>query len=374
MPQRDPWTGPHAARVGVLGGGQLARMLALAGAPLGVRVVALTPDPDAGDDVTDTLRAEYTDAAALAELVRRVDVVTYETENIPAAAIEQLQGSVTLRPPPGALTVAADRWAEKELFARLEIPAAPHVRIAAPADLEQALDLIGVPCVVKTRRMGYDGKGQRVCRTPDELRASWHALGRVDLLCEGFVPFEREISIVAVRALDGAVSCYSPSENVHDGGILLTTIAPAPELSSALQDLAAIYVRRILTDTDYVGVLALELFQHGDTLLANEIAPRVHNTGHWTIEGAETSQFENHLRAVLGWPLGSTHHRGHSVMINIIGEGPPLPQLLAIPGLHVHMYGKQPRPGRKLGHVSMSATSAREARDRLAALRALLHA
>jgi 5-(carboxyamino)imidazole ribonucleotide synthase len=361
-----------AASVGVLGGGQLARMLALAGAPLGVRIVTLTPDAEAGDDVTCTLRADYTDASALADLASLTDVVTYETENIPAEAVGQLEGQVPLRPPPRALTLAGDRWAEKELFARLDIPTAASVRIADSVDLERASSEIGLPCVVKTRRMGYDGKGQRVCRTPDELRASWDALGGVDLLCEELVAFEREISIVAVRAAEGEVRCWVPSENVHEGGILRTTIAPAPALDERLHALAQLHIRRIVTDLDYVGVLALEMFQQGDRLLANEIAPRVHNTGHWTIEGAETSQFENHLRAVLGWPLGSTREFAHAVMVNIIGTAPPLDQLLGVSGLHVHMYGKEPRPGRKLGHVTALATTADEACERMKALRTLI--
>jgi 5-(carboxyamino)imidazole ribonucleotide synthase len=369
---RGPRAGPHAARVGVLGGGQLARMLAIAGAPLGVRIVTLTPDPEAGSDVTDTIRGDYTDTEALRALAARAEVVTYETENIPPDAVEFLSGLVPLRPSPLALRHAADRWAEKELFARLEIPSAAGARIAVRTDLADALPAIGLPAVVKTRRLGYDGRGQVVCRTPEELLASWERLGQVPLLCEQWVSFEREVSIVAVRSSDGRIRCYPPSENLHEDGILRATIAPAPDLPSAVAETAALYVRRILEALDYVGVLALEMFQHGDTLLANEIAPRVHNTGHWTIEGAETSQFENHLRAVLGWPLGSTGHRGHSVMVNLIGTTPPLPELLAVPGLHVHLYGKQPRPGRKIGHVSTPAASAADARAVLTDLRTLV--
>jgi 5-(carboxyamino)imidazole ribonucleotide synthase len=362
----------YVARVGVLGGGQLARMLAIAGAPLGVRVVTLTPDPEASHDVTHTIAGEYDDEHALRELASLSNVVTYEFENIPPEAVERLEGRVLLRPPPAALTTAADRWAEKELFGRLGIPIARYTRVAAPTDFDRALTEVGLPCVVKTRRMGYDGKGQRVCRTEEELRASWDALGGVDLLCEQWVPFERELSIVAVRSIAGDVRCYAPGENVHEAGILRSTIAPAPDLSEDLHDHASLNVRRILAELDYVGVLALEMFQHGDTLLANEIAPRVHNTGHWTIEGAETSQFENHLRAVLGWPLGSTRHHGHAAMVNIIGTTPPLERLLAIAGLRVHMYGKQPRPGRKLGHVNIVAASGADAREHVAALRTLV--
>jgi 5-(carboxyamino)imidazole ribonucleotide synthase len=365
-------TDGYAARVGVLGGGQLARMLAIAGAPLGVRVVTLTPDPEASHDVTHTIAGEYDDEHALRELASLSDVVTYEFENIPPEAVERLDGRVLLRPPPRALVLAADRWAEKELFTKLDIPTAAYMPIAGEDDLRTALEQVGLPAVVKTRRLGYDGKGQLVCRTADELLAAWDRLGHVPLLCEQWVPFDRELSVVAVRSVQGEVRCYTPSENVHEGGILRAIIAPAPGLSDDVRRMASLFVHRILTELDYVGVLALELFQRGDTLLANEIAPRVHNTGHWTIEGAETSQFENHLRAVLGWPLGSTAHRGHSVMVNIIGSTPPLERLLAVAGLRVHMYGKQPRAGRKLGHVSIAASSAADAREHVSALRAMV--
>ncbi|CAN5720844.1 5-(carboxyamino)imidazole ribonucleotide synthase [soil metagenome] len=379
MAERDTTTvDPHRAVssasgvcVGVLGGGQLARMLAIAGAPIGVRVVQLTPDPDARDDVAATIRGDYTDIDALNELAARAQVVTYETENVPPAAVQHLHRRVQLLPPPPALVLAADRWAEKELFTRLGIPSAAHARIVVQDDLGAALHAIGLPAVVKTRHLGYDGKGQTVCRTEEELLAAWHRLGAVPLLCERYIPFEREISIIAVRSADGEVRCYSPSENVHEKGILRATLAPAPDLSPALRETAASYVQRILEDLDYTGVLALELFQHDDTLLANEIAPRVHNTGHWTIEGADISQFENHLRAVLGWPLGSTANRGHSVMVNLIGDTPPMIELLAVSGAHVHMYGKRPRPGRKLGHVSIAASSDADAREKLTALRRL---
>jgi 5-(carboxyamino)imidazole ribonucleotide synthase len=365
-------THARSARVGVLGGGQLARMLAIAGAPFGVRIVQLTPEAPAGEGLIETIAASFTDRAALRHLADDVDVLTYETENVPAETVEFLSTMAPLHPPIRALVTAGDRWAEKTLFEQLDIPTAPFVRVAEQHDLEHAAAITGLPAVVKTRRFGYDGRGQMVCRTEEELLSAWDRLGGVPLLCEAFVQFDREISLVAVRSSAGEVRCYAPGENIHEQGILRASIAPAPDLSEETQATAATYVRRILDTHDYVGVLALELFQQGESLYANEMAPRVHNTGHWTIEGAESSQFENHLRAILGWPLGSTAHHGWSVMVNIIGQAPPLPTLLGIAGAHVHLYGKEPRPGRKLGHVTLSANSANEARRRLAELRAVV--
>jgi 5-(carboxyamino)imidazole ribonucleotide synthase len=363
---------PATARIGVLGGGQLARMLAIAGAPLGVRVVQLTPDTPAGEGLVDTIGASYTDRAALRELAARSDTLTYETENIPAETVEFLATLRPLLPPIPALVTAGDRWAEKDLFHSLDIPTAPFTRITEQRDLHAAAPVTGMPAVVKTRRLGYDGRGQLVCRSEEELLSAWERLGGVPLLCEAWVPFQREISVVAVRSRNGELQCYAPGENTHENGILRACIAPAPQLSQPVAATAATYVRRIMEALDYVGVLALELFQHGDALLANEMAPRVHNTGHWTIEGAESSQFENHLRAVLGWPLGSTAHHGHAVMVNLIGTHPPLSEMLAIPGARVHLYGKTARPGRKLGHVTVVTRSEAEARSTLAQLRAAL--
>jgi 5-(carboxyamino)imidazole ribonucleotide synthase len=347
-------------RVGILGGGQLARMLALAGAPLGMRFLQLAPEPAVATGLVDTITAAYTDRAALRELAGRTDVVTYESENVAVEAVDHLATMVPVLPPPRALATAGDRWAEKDLFTELDIPTAPYVRVAGPADLQLGPATTGLPAVVKTRRLGYDGRGQAVCRTVDELNATWERFGGVPLICERWIPFDREISIVAVRSRSGEVRCYPPGENAHEQGILVSTAVPAVHLSDALRATAATYVRRIMEALDYTGVLALEMFQHGDALLANEIAPRVHNTGHWSIEGADCSQFENHLRAILGWPLGSTAARGHVAMLNLIGHTPPLPELLAVEAAHVHVYGKEPRAGRKLGHVTVTAASADE--------------
>jgi 5-(carboxyamino)imidazole ribonucleotide synthase len=358
--------------VGILGGGQLARMLALAGAPLGMRFLQLAPEPHVATGLVDTLTAPYTDRAALRELAGRSDVVTYESENVPVEAAEYLATMVPVHPPPRALSTAGDRFAEKDLFTELEIPTAPFARVEVNGDLAAAVQRTGLPAVIKTRRLGYDGRGQVVCRSSEELHAAWHRFGGMPLLCERWIPFDREVSIVAVRSSAGEIRCYPPSENLHQHGILLCSEAPAPHLSEELQATAATCVRRIMEALDYVGVLALELFQHGDALLANEIAPRVHNTGHWTIEGAECSQFENHLRAILGMPLGSTASRGHAAMLNLIGETPPLGELLALDGAHVHVYGKEPRAGRKLGHVTVTAPSAAEAARRLELVNAVV--
>jgi 5-(carboxyamino)imidazole ribonucleotide synthase len=317
------------ALVGCLGGGQLGRMLALAGAPLGVRLRYLDPAADAcAGDVGELLVGAYDDPACLERLADGADAVTYEFENVPVAAARAV-GAV---PDPRALELGQDRLVEKQLFRRLGIETVPF----------GSIDDVGLPALVKSRRLGYDGKGQRVVGTPEPLRD--------DELAERIVPFERELSIVAARSASGETAFYPLAENEHRAGILAVSRAPA---SDARQRDAEAIAARMLDELGYVGVLAVELFEVGGELLANEFAPRVHNSGHWTIDGAETSQFENHLRAILGLPLGVTAARGSSVMVNLVGELPPLDRLLSIPGAHVHLYGKEPRPGRKLGHVTL---------------------
>ena len=321
------------ALVGCLGGGQLGRMLALAGAPLGARLRFLDPAPDAcAGDVGELLVGAYDDPACLGRLADGVDAVTYEFENVPVAAARTV-GAV---PDPRALELGQDRLVEKELFRRLGIATAPF----------GLLDDVGLPALVKSRRLGYDGKGQRVVEAAESLGE--------DELAEGIIPFERELSIVAVRGRTDETVFYPVTENEHRGGILAVSRARAPD---ARQREAEEIAARLLDELGYVGVLAVELFEVGGNLLANEFAPRVHNTGHWTIDGAETSQFENHLRAILGLPLGATAARSSSVMVNLVGALPPLERLLSIPGAHVHLYGKEPRPGRKLGHVTLVGAS-----------------
>jgi 5-(carboxyamino)imidazole ribonucleotide synthase len=323
------------ALVAVIGGGQLGRMLALAGIPLGLRFRFLDPAPDApAGAVGELIVGAYDDTAALDRLADGADVVTYEFENVPVAAARR----VGALPAAAALEAAQDRLVEKRLFRRLGIP-------TAPLDDE----VTQFPALLKTRRLGYDGKGQRLVETRP-VPAPGHVL-------EGLVPFDRELSLLAVRGRDGDTRFYPLAENVHEDGILRSSRVPA---AGAPQALAEDYATRLLDELGYVGVLALELFEVAGELLANELAPRVHNTGHWTIEGAETSQFENHLRAILGFPLGPTAARGPAAMQNLIGSVPSLHELLRIPGAHVHLYGKEQRPGRKLGHVTMlDATPAR---------------
>jgi len=362
-------------RVGVLGGGQLGRMLGLAGIPLGLRFHFLepAPDPPAGE-VGEVIALPYDSPRGLDSLAASADLVTYEFENVPAgASLGLLERGVPVYPPPAALEMAQDRLAEKEGFTSLGIPTVPFRPVDSLEGLRMGVEALGLPAVLKTRRLGYDGKGQRVMRVPAEVKPAWEELGaRGGLILEGFVSFRRELSLLAVRGRDGAVEAYPLVENSHRDGILVLSRAPAPEVPSALQARALEYARRLLQRLDYVGVLALELFQVGDELLANEIAPRVHNSGHWTQDGAETSQFENHLRAVCGLPLGSTKPRGYSAMVNLLGSLPELPPLLRLPGVHLHLYGKSPRPGRKLGHLNVTGETPGELASRLASLAPLL--
>ena len=341
--------------VGVLGGGQLARMLALDGYPLGMQFVVLDPSADVcSAPVAQQLQGNYADEALLSQLADMVDVVTYEFENVPSSAVEYLNGKVPVFPPPQALATAQDRLNEKTLFRELAIATPEFAAINSLAELQQSMEQIGWPAVLKTRTQGYDGKGQAVLRQGDDLAAAWQSIGSVPAIVEAFVPFEREVSIIAARSRNGDIVCYPLTENIHQDGILRYSIVCSDD---PLQTLAEEYAQRLLTKLDYVGVLALELFQSGDQLLANEYAPRVHNSGHWTQDGAETSQFENHLRAVLGLPLGATDVTGHTAMVNLIGTVPTVDDVLINPHAHLHLYGKEARPGRKLGHINLRAPS-----------------
>jgi 5-(carboxyamino)imidazole ribonucleotide synthase len=360
-------------KVGILGGGQLGRMLALAGYPLGFRFRFLDPAADApAGHLAELVVAPYDDPAGLERFAAGLDVATYEFENVPAAAAAYLTDHVVVFPPRRALEVGQDRLAEKECFRSLGIPTSPFRAVDDLEGLRRAVEELGLPAVLKTRRLGYDGKGQYVLREPADIDRAWEAIGGVPLLLEGFVAFDRELSILAVRGRDGATAFYPLVENRHEEGILRLTTAPAPGLDPALQRAAETLAGRVLAEFDYVGVLAIELFQRGDELLANELAPRVHNSGHWTIEGAETSQFENHLRAICGLPLGATAPRGHVAMINLIGTIPDAAAVLAIPGAHLHLYGKAPRPRRKVGHVTVLADDPETLRRRVEAVIALL--
>ncbi|NIK53117.1 5-(carboxyamino)imidazole ribonucleotide synthase [Xanthomonas arboricola] len=345
--------------VGILGGGQLARMLVLAGAPLGLRFAVFDPATDACAGQVAPLQAgAFDDTAALAEFAAHVDVITFDFENVPAAGAQQLAAQVPVFPSAAALAVAQDRLSEKTLFRELGIPVPEFAAIDDRAGLDAALARIGTPCVLKTRRFGYDGKGQFRIKTQADADAAWDALGaqaaKVGLIVESFVPFEREVSVVAVRGRDGEFRAWPLTENWHVDGVLSASLAPA-RVDAGLQAAAEAHARAIAERLDYVGVFALELFVRDGQLLANEMAPRVHNSGHWTIEGAETSQFENHVRAVLGLPLGSTAMRGHACMLNWLGAMPDAAAFLAVPGGHWHDYGKQSREGRKVGHATLRA-------------------
>jgi 5-(carboxyamino)imidazole ribonucleotide synthase len=360
-------------KVGIIGGGQLGRMLALAGYPLGLEFRVLEPKPAASaGDVSEHVRGDYDDPAALDAFADGLDVVTYEFENVPRASADRLAGRVPVYPPPEALDVAQDRLVEKTFFRDHGIPTAPFEAVGSREEFDAALEKLGTPAVLKTRRFGYDGKGQVILRTAADADPAWHELGGRPLLLEGFVDFRRELSILSVRGRDGGVRTYPLVHNTHDEGILVRSRAPAPGVDADLQALAEDYAQRVLTELDYVGVLAIELFEHEGRLLANEMAPRVHNSGHWSIEGAETSQFENHVRAVAGLPLGVTRPVGVSIMQNLIGTVPPLEAMLAVKGAHVHLYAKSPRPGRKLGHVTVRAADGTAALERAEELADLL--
>jgi 5-(carboxyamino)imidazole ribonucleotide synthase len=359
-------------RIAVLGGGQLGWMLGLAGIPLGMSFAFVDPSAQAPAGAVGDLVVGALDDVRVGEVAAKgADVVTYEWEGVPSETARALAASLPVRPGADALDVAQDRVHEKEALRRLGVDTAPFAPVDSIDDLRAAVADLGAPAVLKTRRGGYDGKGQMVLRAPTDVEAAWQELGGVPLILEGFVDFGRELSIVAVRALDGEVRCWPVVENVHRDGILRITRAPAPALDTALQARAEACIRPLLDDLDYVGVCCVELFDTGDALLANEIAPRVHNSGHWTIEGAECSQFENHVRAVTGLPLGSTAPRGVSAMVNLIGRFPDRDAIVAIEGAHLHDYGKEPRPGRKLGHVTVTAPDAATRDERLARVVAL---
>ena len=341
-------------RVGIVGGGQLGMMLAESGARLGIECLTLDPAADApASRVAPSLVGAYDDPDRLAELAAASDVVTYEFENVPVASARFLSERVEVAPPPEALEFAQDRLLEKTLFEEVGLSVAPSAPVASKEELEEALDVIGMPSVLKTRRLGYDGKGQVSLADVSDAMAAWAALSEVPSILESFVSFERELSIIGVRGRDGESRFYPLVQNEHRDGILRVSIAPAPEVTPELQAEAERHARAVMERLRYVGVLAIELFEIGGRLLGNEMAPRVHNSGHWTIEGAPTSQFENHLRAICGLELGDTTPSAYSAMVNLIGRVPPEGALPTGPAVHVHVYGKHERPGRKLGHVTV---------------------
>lgn len=340
------------SRVGVVGAGQLGRMLALAGYPLGLRCVFLDRSASApAAQVAPILTGELEDPVQLSALAAASDVLTFDWENISGSALAPLERLTKVRPPRAALEVSQDRLAEKALFSRLRIPVAAHAAVDNKEDLVKAARKLGLPGVLKTRRMGYDGKGQFVLRGPAQIDEAWSAIGGPGLIYEKFQEFSREISIVGARAATGQTVFYPLSSNVHGGGILHYSMAPFA--NPKLERTARIYLKRVMNALSYIGVLTIEFFVVKGRLIANEMAPRVHNSGHWTIEGCVTSQFENHLRAICDLPLGSTRALGHTAMINFLGTMPDRERLLGVAGLAYHDYGKEPRPGRKLGHCTI---------------------
>ena len=377
--------------IGILGGGQLGYMLALAGYPLGLRFRFLDPSPEAPvGRIAQRVTADFEDRAALEKFAGGLELITYEFENVPVAATRFLAERVPVLPSPAALEVAQDRLKEKALFHKLGIATTEFAPIHNLKSLDAAVAAIGLPAVLKTSRFGYDGKGQWILRTAADVDQLKSAVGgafvkapsvngvhasrdSAPFILERCISFTRELSILAVRARNGDIVFYPLVQNRHHGGILRLSIAPAPSLAPALQREAEDIARRILTELDYAGVLAIEFFEYLGRLVANEMAPRVHNSGHWTIEGAVTSQFENHLRAVLDLPLGSTNVYGFAAMLNLIGETPESAEVLAIPGAHLHLYGKSPRPGRKLGHVTLWTSSFEQLSESLRALPPLFH-
>ncbi|MGR3755727.1 MAG: 5-(carboxyamino)imidazole ribonucleotide synthase [Tranquillimonas sp.] len=349
------------AMIGILGGGQLGRMLSVAAARLGLRCHIYDPmaDPPAGQVAHRVTTAPWDDGAALDAFAASVDVVTYEFENVPTASLDRIEARCRIRPGREALRVSQDRLTEKAFLADLGLATAPFAPVDDAASLREAVARIGMPAILKTRRFGYDGKGQARLADPAEADAALAAMAGAPAILEGFVTFEREISVIGARGLDGSVACFDPGENLHRDGILRTTTVPA-RLSGAARTDAVLLAGRILNALDYVGVMGVELFVTAQGLVVNEIAPRVHNSGHWTQNGTDIDQFEQHIRAVAGWPLGDGRRHSDVEMENLIGDDlDRLPALAADPAAALHLYGKtETRPGRKMGHVNRRLGSA----------------
>ncbi|MFZ2237741.1 MAG: 5-(carboxyamino)imidazole ribonucleotide synthase [Dokdonella sp.] len=352
------------ATLGILGGGQLARMLALAGASLGQRFLVVDSSADAcAAQFAPLVQADWRDFDALEDFARRVDVATFDFENVPAATAQWLSERTRVHPNVASLEVAQDRYTEKTLFRSIGLDTPDYEIVDSRDDLVAAVDRLGLPALLKTRRLGYDGKGQYLLRDESDIDKAWTTLGGAALILEAFIAFEREVSVIAVRSTTGEFRHYPLTRNWHASGILSASLAPI--VDDTLELRAVAHARALAERLDYVGVFALELFVVGDRLLGNEMAPRVHNSGHWTIEGASCSQFENHVRAVLGMPLGDTSALGYSVMLNWIGELPDANAILSEPRAHWHDYGKSPREGRKVGHATLCGDDPLELADRL---------
>ena len=356
----------HAApvsRIGILGGGQLGRMMGLAGIPLGIEFLFLDPSADACASVAGgLLQAGFDDVDAAHRLAREVDVATFDFENVPDSTAQAFEQTCPLYPASNALGACQDRLVEKNLLSDLGIGVAGFHPVSSRTDLLEGLERLGYPAVLKTRRLGYDGKGQAVLRDQEDLERAWQQLGENELILEAFVPFEAECSLIGVRGHDGETRFWPLAQNVHDRGIL--ALSRPGVFPADLQAAAEEKMHRLMANFDYRGVLTIEFFLHEGELVANEIAPRVHNSGHWTIDGSACSQFENHVRAVAGLPLGETDMQQPSLMFNWIGEMPDREAVMSVPGLHWHDYGKEPRPGRKIGHATLTADSPEELMQR----------
>jgi 5-(carboxyamino)imidazole ribonucleotide synthase len=345
---------PTGSTIGILGGGQLGRMLSVAASRLGYKIHIYEPGAaPAGDVAAKVTQGAYDDLDALARFAASVDLITYEFENIPADALDVLSATTPLSPSRRALEVSQDRLTEKTFLTDIGLTTAPFAPVDSADDLAQAIEQIGTPAILKTRRFGYDGKGQARIMTPDDAPQALADMNGAPAILEGFIDFSREISVIAARGRDGSISCYDPGENVHENGILATTTVPAA-IAPGLRSDAVLLAARILNALDHVGVMGVELFVTPTGLVVNEIAPRVHNSGHWTQAGCAVDQFEQHIRAVTGWPLGDGKRHANVVMENLIGDAiDKAPQLAARPGTQIHLYGKaDTRPGRKMGHVN----------------------
>ncbi|MFO0827997.1 MAG: 5-(carboxyamino)imidazole ribonucleotide synthase [Phycisphaerales bacterium] len=359
-------------RVAVVGGGQLGRMLALAGAPLGMTFRFLDPARDCpASTVGELVVGAYDDEHSLARLIDGADVATYEFENVPVRAADFLARHIDLAPSQRSLAVAQDRIAEKDFFRACGVPVQAYRAVSTESELRAAIEAVGLPAMLKTRRLGYDGKGQALVRSATAAQAAWDALERKPCILEALVEFEREVSVVATRGRRGSFVAHPVIANQHREGILRTSIAADPDATVALAREADRHTRSIAEHLGHVGTLAVEYFVVGGALVANEMAPRVHNSGHWSIEGAVTSQFENHLRALADLPLGDASVRGSAAMVNLIGSLPAIGDLLAVPGARLHLYRKAAKPGRKLGHVTLVANHHDDLVEPLARLREL---
>ena len=359
-------------RIGSLGGGQLSQMMALAGHPIGIEVSCYDTAADLSASHGGSITAgAWNDIDKVRAWASTCDVITYEWENVPAELVADLSTIKPVRPAVKALATAQDRWSEKRMLTALQIPVAPFRLCQNEDDLKTAIKELGPDVVVKTRTGGYDGKGQVVIRSGSSISPAVEMMNELGLVVEQMIPFDFEASIIAARSVSGGVATYPPTLNTHHLGILRTSVVDTG-LSHHQANEASEFVRKIVEELDYVGVIALEMFSVGGRLLANEIAPRVHNSGHWTIEGAETSQFENHLRAVAGLPLGSTAARCPAAMINIIGKAPNVMEILSVAGASLHTYQKAPREGRKLGHVTVTAPDSATLAQRMQAVQRCL--